>query len=178
LVFGAPNEFGFVRRIFAQDGVQEHVNRDVVGFVQFSFEAFAIAAIRVFKHSQFAFAIAAHDGDRVFDGQGFEIDSRDFLLTFFCQVALSARIDHLALQQKIATGIGVKNLSAIDSQLKYTGHWGATHLVDRPNVGHAILQRLADLGFFALGKSRLHQHTAEEGQQESWPMEVGGHGFP
>ena len=135
--------------------------------MQFALKAFAIAAIGVFKNGEFAFTIAAHDGDGVFQWQRFEVNRRDFLLTFFGQVALRARVNQLALQQEVACGIGVVNLGAVHAQLEHAGHGGAAHLVNRRDLRHPLFQGFANHGLFALCKGRRHTQGAQQTQHHS-----------
>ena len=96
-VFGAPDALGFVSRIGAEDGVQKHVHRDISDFLHVALKAFAVAAVGVFKDCHFAFAVAAHDGESVFDRQGIEVNRTEFLNPLFGQVALGPGVDQVAL---------------------------------------------------------------------------------
>ena len=83
--------------------------------MQIPLKAFAVAAIRVFKDSHLAFAITAHHGEGVFDGQCAKVYGAEFGYPLFGQVALAFGINEVALQQKVALGVGIENVGFIDT---------------------------------------------------------------
>ena len=124
---------------------------DVVHLLQIALKALAIATVRVFEHGQPALAVAAHNGEGVFERQGVKVDGGQLVHPLFGQVALLFGVDQAALQQKIAFGIGVKNLGAIDTHLIQPGHRALADLVDRLELRDALGQVFANGGFLGAG---------------------------
>ena len=110
----------------------------MVEFLQIPLKAFAIAAIRVFKHGQAALAIAAHDGESILERQGFEIDRGELVDPLFGQVAALLGIDEAALKQKIGLGVGVINLRAIDANLIQASHGAFADFVNCLQLRYAL----------------------------------------
>ena len=122
------------------------VDGDVVNFLQVFFKAFAEAAVGVGKHHQFAFAVAFHLGEGVFQWQAVKRHGRQFVGSLFCQVAFLFGVDEGALNEEITLGIGIKNLVAL-----------------HPNFKHARHGRFADLFYFGQGRQALGQCFFEVG---------------
>ena len=113
--------------------------------MQVALKPLAVTAVRVFKYSQFTFAIAPNDCKGVLEWQVFELYAGQFGDALFGQVALGAHIDDVALNQVVGLGIGVENFAAIDAQLVHAGNGCFGDFVDDFDLGQALCNVLANL---------------------------------
>ena len=160
LVFGAPDIFGLLNRIGTEDGIQKHIHRHIRHFLQVTLKALAIAAVRIFENGHFAFTVAAHHREGVFQRQRAEVDRAEFLNPLFRQVAFGFGVDQVALDQKIAFRVGVENLAVVDAQFIQAVHRRFTHFVDLRQVGQPLNQVLADHCFLRHGGAKTAHHHA------------------
>lgn len=154
LVLGAPDVARLLARVGAQDWVQEHVHRHVVDLHQVALEALAVAAVGVLEHRQLALAIAAHDGEGVFQRQVLEGDGGELVHALLGQVHAGLGVDHRTLDQVVAFGVGVEQLALVDAHLVDARHGRLADLVDGRQVGQALGEVLADGGFLGDGGHR------------------------
>ena len=141
------------------------MNRHIGDFLQVALEAFAVAAVRVFKHGELAFAVAAHLGEGVFDRQGAEVDGAEFGRALFGQVALGFGVDQVALQQKVAVGVGVKNVVVADADFVQAVHRRFGDFFDFGQVGQALGQIFADGRFLRESAGQAAQQQAGKSGQ-------------
>ena len=126
--------------------------------MQIPLKAFAVAAVGVFKHSHLALAVATHQRERVFDRQAVKRDGGQFCDAVFGDVAPGFGLDDLAVDQKIAFGVGVINLAAVDTHLIQATDARRLDLVNDFELRQALGQGLADGGFLrASSRSQTHQ---------------------
>lgn len=125
-------------------------------FLQVPLKALAVATVGIFKHRQFALAIAAHDGERVLQRQGIELDGGEFVHPLFGQVAAVAHIDDVALHQVVGLGVGVIDLGAVDPDFVQARDHRLGDFVNRLELRYAFGQIFADDGLLSSGAQCSH----------------------
>jgi hypothetical protein len=119
------------------------VDGDVVDLLQVALEALAVAAVRVLEQRHLALAVAAHDGERILQGQRVEVDrqsfsSRSWVRLRRCLVSIIWPVDEVA-----AIGVGVVQVAA-DAHFVHARHGRLGDLVDAAHLRHPLGEVLAD----------------------------------
>ena len=92
-------------------------------------------------------------GEGVCDWQAGEVDGAQFFHPLFGEVALVFRVEDLALDQVVALRVGVEQVQA-NADLEQAGDGRFANLLDGAQLGQALGDGLANLGFLGPGRGR------------------------
>ena len=161
----APDVASLRQRFAADDGHDEHMQRDIAHLLQRRFHLVAVRAVRIFKDRDLALAVAEHQLEGILERQILPVHPAQLVDAGLGDVGLGLGVEDLAREQKRGLGVGVENLGA-DVHFVQPGVGRLDDLGAGGQAGHGLLQRGA--GF---GHGLRHDGQRQEGRGQRGPAQ-------